>query len=56
MTPDKNYLIGFFHVEGHGKVTIETPLSGRGSDDYQGRTISSAPAARLNNELSKGTK
>jgi hypothetical protein len=35
MTPDKNYLIGFFHVEGHGKVTVETPLSGRGADDYQ---------------------
>lgn len=32
---DKNYLIGFFHVEGHGKVTVETPLSGRGADDHQ---------------------
>jgi len=35
MTTDKNYLIGFFHVEGHGKVTIETPLTGFGMGDYQ---------------------
>lgn len=29
-----NYLIGFFSVEGHGKVTVETPLTGSGAFDY----------------------
>lgn len=32
---ETNYLIGFFHVEGHGNITVETPLSGRGEEDYQ---------------------
>lgn len=32
---DTNFLIGFFHVEGHGKVTVETPLTGKGGEDYQ---------------------
>lgn len=31
---DTNHLIGFFHVEGHGKVTAETPLTGSGAADY----------------------
>jgi hypothetical protein len=32
---DANYLIGFFHVKGHGQVTVETELSGSGAHDYQ---------------------
>jgi hypothetical protein len=35
MNDTTNYLIGFFHVEGHGKVTVETKLSGSGAHDYQ---------------------
>lgn len=31
---DTNHLIGFFHVEGHGRITVETPLTGFGTDDY----------------------
>lgn len=31
---DTNYLIGFFHVEGHGKITVETELTGSGAHDY----------------------
>jgi len=31
---ETNFLIGFFHVEGHGKVTVETPLTGNGAADY----------------------
>jgi hypothetical protein len=31
---DTNYLIGFFNVDGHGQVTVETPLTGGGNNDY----------------------
>lgn len=34
-TEQENFLIGFFHVEGHGKATVETPLTGNGATDYQ---------------------
>lgn len=32
---ETNFLVGFFHVEGHGKVTFETPLTGHGTADYE---------------------
>lgn len=33
--PTVNYLVGFFAVEGHGKITVETPLTGDGVHDNQ---------------------
>jgi hypothetical protein len=34
MSDSKNYLVGFFDVEGRGNISIETPLTGEGQTDY----------------------